>query len=70
MSDDRKAPDRDPELNPSLKSRIETSHNTSRPSRAPHETASVQHEEGRAWPMIWMVVTLLGIAIAIYLLVW
>ena len=69
MSDDPKDPDRDSKLNPALKSRVETSHNTSISSRAPHETASVQHEEGRAWPMIWMAVTLLGIAIVIYLLV-
>lgn len=69
MSDDPKGPDRDPKLNPSLKSRVETSHNTAYSSRAPHETASVQHQEGRAWPMIWMIVTLLGVAIVIYLLI-
>lgn len=54
-------------LNPALKSRTETTHNTSRPSPAPLETASVQREEGRAWPMIWLVVTIIGVVILLYL---
>lgn len=54
-------------LNPTLKSRIEKTHNTSTPSPAPLGTASVQREEGRAWPMIWLVVTIVGALILLYL---
>ena len=59
--------DRKRGLNPALKSRKETSHNTSTPSPAPLESASVQREEGRAWPMIWLVVTIVGVLILLYL---
>lgn len=54
-------------LNPSLKRRTETTHNTDISSKAPLETATVQREEGRAWPMIWLVITIVGIVILIYL---
>jgi hypothetical protein len=67
MSDTPKASDRDAPLNPALKSRKETTYDTTS-SAAPVDTASVQREEGRAWPMIWLIVTLLCVAIAIYLL--
>jgi hypothetical protein len=70
MSDKPEGPGRPDGLNPTLKSRTETTHNTSVSSRAPHETASVQREEGRAWPMIWLVVTLLGVVIVLYLVFW
>ena len=67
MSDTPKASERDAPLNPALKSRRETHDTTS--SAPPVDTASVQRQEGRAWPMIWLIVTLLCVAIAIYLLV-
>lgn len=54
-------------LNPALKQRTETSHNTETSSRPPLETASVQREEGRAWPMIWLVVAIIGVVILLYL---
>ncbi len=55
-------------LNPALRSRRETTHDTERSSRAPADTTSVQREEGRAWPMIWLVVTLLGLVIVLWLI--
>ncbi len=54
-------------LNPALKSRMETTHDTGTSSKAPVETATVQREEGRAWPAIWLVVTIVGLLILIYL---
>lgn len=63
-------PEQDPELNPSLKRRRETAHDTTRSTPGPADSASVQHDEGRAWPMIWLIVTLLSVAIAIYLIFW
>lgn len=63
-------PEQDPALNPSLTRRTETTHDTTKTSPAPADSASVQRDEGRAWPMIWLIVTLLSIAIAIYLIVW
>lgn len=46
------------------------SDHTTTTSPAPADSASVQRDEGRAWPMIWLIVTLLSVAIAIYLIVW
>lgn len=63
-------PEQEPSLNPSLRRRKETAHDTTGSSPAPADSASVQRDEGRAWPMIWLIVTLLSIAIAIYLIVW
>ena len=68
MSDTPSASDRDAPLNPALKSRTETTYDT-KSSAAPADTASVQREEGRAWPMIWLIVALICVAITIYLLV-
>jgi hypothetical protein len=55
-------------LNPALKTRTDASHDTSESSLPPAETASVQREEGRAWPIVWMVVTVLGGLIAVWIL--
>lgn len=71
--DESKAGGRDPSgrgLNPSLRNRTETSHDTKRSSRPPSETASVQREEGRGWPMIWLAVTVVGVLFALYILFW
>ena len=63
-------PGKEPSLNPSLKRRRETEHDTTTTSPAPADSASVQRDEGRAWPMIWLIVTLLSIAVVIYLVLW
>jgi hypothetical protein len=57
-----------PGLNPALRSRTDETHDTSISSAAPADTASVQREEGRAWPLIWVLVTLAGAALAVWIL--
>ena len=66
MSDEGEKSDR--ELNPALKRRKDATHDTTESSRAPADTTSVQREEGRAWPMIWLVATLLGVLVAFWLI--
>lgn len=62
--------DRDAGLNPALKRSVNTTlHDTSTSSPAPVETTSVQREEGRGWPVTWLVIAVLGILLAIYLLI-
>ena len=68
MSDKPEGPERDRELNPALKQRQDRTHDTTGESRSPAETASVQREEGRAWPAVWAAVVILGVLILIYLL--
>jgi hypothetical protein len=55
-------------LNPALRRRTETSYDTTQTTPAPIESASVQREEGRLWPWIWLVVTIACVMIAIYLI--
>lgn len=55
------------QLNPALKQRTEHLHDTTKSSMAPVETTSVQREEGKAWPMIWLLATCVSVLIAIYL---
>lgn len=57
-------------LNPGLKSVENTSRDTDTPTPPPADSASVQHDEGRAWPVIWAVVTVICVLIAAYLLFW
>ena len=55
-------------LNPALKSTTETVYDTQNPSPPPIETASASEGEGEGWPIVWLIVTILGVAIAIFLL--
>lgn len=55
-------------LNPKLKPVENTSRDTETPTRPPSDSASVQQEEGRAWPMVWAVVVIAGVLIALWLL--
>jgi hypothetical protein len=57
-------------LNPNLKSVENTSRDTETATRPPAESASVQHEEGRGWPVAWIVVTVICVLVAVYLLFW
>ncbi len=59
----------DAPLNPALKSTTETVYDTRNPSPPPIDTTSASEGEGEGWPVIWLVVTVVGIAIAAYLLV-
>lgn len=66
MSNDPPRPEQDPSLNPALKSRTDTTHDTSTSSRSPADSVSVDREEGRAWPMIWLTVTVVCVILAVY----
>ncbi len=67
MSDDPKNEDRKG-LNPGLKSRTNLSRDTETPTKPPADSASVQHEEGRSWPMIWLIVFAICVVLAIWLI--
>jgi hypothetical protein len=64
---DRDEP-RDAPLNPALKSERETVYETKVSTPAPIDTASAKENEGEGWPVIWLVVTAIGIILAIYFL--
>jgi hypothetical protein len=69
MSADReKRAPRSEDLNPALRKRTETTYDTTHTTPAPVESASVQREEGRPWPWIWLVVTIICSIIAIYII--
>ena len=53
-------------LNPALKSQTETVYPTTESSPAPIDTTSATKTDGRGWPVVWLVVTVLGVALAIY----
>ena len=55
-------------LNPALKSKTETVYPTTESSRAPIDTTSARENEGEGWPVVWLLVTIAGVALAIYLL--
>lgn len=65
MKEPKNAP---PSLNPTLQSRTDQTHDTSVSSAAPADTASVQREEGRGWPLTWALVTLVCVALAVWIL--
>jgi len=70
MSDPTGTPADRKGLNPDLKSVTNTSRETETSSRPPVDTASVQREEGRGWPTVWLVVTAVCVLIGIYLIFW
>jgi hypothetical protein len=53
-------------LNPALKSETETVYPTTKSSPAPIDTTSATKDDGKGWPIVWLVVTVLGVALAIY----
>jgi hypothetical protein len=69
MTDQRKDDRRDAPLNPALKSEMETVYPTRESSPAPIDTTSAKEREGERWPVIWLVVTIVCVALAIYFLV-
>ena len=69
MTDQSKDEPRDAPLNPALKSETETVYPTKESSRAPIDTTSAKEREGEGWPVIWLVVTIVCVALAIYFLV-
>jgi hypothetical protein len=56
----------DAPLNPTLKSRTDTTYDTSRSSPAPIDTTSAHEGEGEAWPLVWLIVFILCVLIALY----
>ena len=68
MSDPQRDQPTDAPLNPALKSRTETVYDTKSTTPTPFDTASAKEGEGEGWPVVWLVVTLLCVAIAIYLI--
>jgi hypothetical protein len=63
MTDERP----DPSLNPALRERREETYDTTHPTPPPADSASVQRDESGPWPVIWLVVTIVCVAIAVYL---
>lgn len=55
-------------LNPAMKSTTETVYDTSHPSPPPIDTTSAREGEGEGWPVVWLVVTVLGVLFVIYLM--
>jgi hypothetical protein len=57
-------------LNPALHREIDASHGTEFQGTDPMKTVSVKDpDEGRSWPMIWAIVTILCVVIAVYYIV-
>jgi hypothetical protein len=69
MTDPKANKPADGPLNPALKSRTETVYDTQNVTPAPIDTASANEGEGEGWPVVWLVVTLVCVALAIYFLV-
>ena len=66
MSDPQRDQPTDAPLTPALKSRTETVYDTKSTTPAPFDTASAKEGEGESWPIVWLVVTVIGVALAIY----
>lgn len=68
MSEQSKDRPKDAPLNPALKSGTETVYPTETSTPAPFDSASTKGRGGEGWPIIWLVVTVVGVALAIYFL--
>ena len=66
MSDPPRDQPTEAPLNPALKSRTETVYDTRSTTPAPFDTASAKEGEGEAWPIIWLIVTVIGVLLAVY----
>ena len=66
MSDPQRDLPTEAPLNPALKSRTETVYDTRSTTPAPFDTASAKEGEGEGWPIIWLIVTVVGVLLAIY----
>lgn len=68
MSDPQRDQPTDAPLNPALKSRTETVYDTKTTTPAPYDTASAKEGEGEGWPIAWLVVTVVGVVLAVWFL--
>ena len=66
MSDPQRDQPGDVPLNPALKSVTETTYDTKSTTPAPIDTASAKEGEGEGWPVVWLVVTVVCVALAVY----
>ena len=69
MDMNKNDPAADAPLNPALKSGTESVYPTEERSPSPYESTSTEANDGRGWPIIWLVVTVVCVALAIYFLV-
>ena len=68
MSDPPHEQPSDVPLNPAMKSRTETVYDTRSTTPTPFDTASAKEGEGEGWPVVWLVVTIICVALAIWFL--
>ena len=68
MSDPTRDQPKEAPLNPALKSTTETVYDTTNPSPPPIDTTSANEGDGKGWPIVWLIVTVAGVALAIYLM--
>ncbi len=66
MSDDDRNKANDAPLNPALKSGTDTIFDTKRTTPAPIDTASAKEGQGEGWPIIWLVVVVVCVALTLY----
>lgn len=69
MSDPQRDQPTDAPLNPALRRRTETVYDTKSTTPTPFDSASAKEGEGEGWPIAWMIVTLVGVALAVYFLI-
>lgn len=69
MNDPQRDQPTDAPLNPALKQRTETVYDTRSTTPTPFDSASAKEGEGEGWPIAWLIVTLIGVALAVYFLV-
>lgn len=69
MSDPQRDQPVEGPLNPALKSRTETVYDTKSTTPAPFDTASAKEGEGEGWPIVWLVVAVIGVVLAVYFIV-
>jgi hypothetical protein len=69
MSDQSKNRPEDAPLNPALKSTTETVYDTTHRTPPPVDTASAKEGQGEGWPIVWLAVTVIGVALAVYFIV-
>ena len=55
-------------LNPALKSTTETVYPTGASTPAPLESTNAHAGQGGGWPIVWLIVTIVGVALALYFL--
>jgi hypothetical protein len=66
MSDPTRDQPKEAPLNPALKTTTETVYDTKNPSPPPIDTTSAREGEGEGWPVVWLLVTVIGVILAIY----